>query len=250
VSRGTVRFVALPRLRQVAFVAADLEAVAAQLQEALGLDEPYRDKGVALFGLRNVVFAVGDTFLEVVSPTRSNTAAGRYLERQGGDSGYMAMVQLGDATAARRRLERLGVRVVWEFAPDSGAEPDIIDLHLHPRDVPGTLLALDQATPTGSWRWGGPSWTAAVPAFRPGGLRDMTIAVGEPAAAARRWAEVLDVRADDRSVHLADSVVSFVEPHGRDGIVALTIALPDETPDSVETETLPIAGVTLDLTAG
>ena len=36
----------------------------------------------AYFGLRNAVFALGDTFLEVVCPQRPDTAAGRLLDRR------------------------------------------------------------------------------------------------------------------------------------------------------------------------
>ena len=133
---------------------------------------------------------VGDCFLEVVSPTRADTAAGRYLERQGGDTGYMAMVQVADAAAARARLHESGVRIVWDFA-----EADIVDLHLHPRDVPGALLALDQAEPVGSWRWGGPGWIESVPAHPPGGLRELVVAVDRPAEAAARWGQVIGVPA-------------------------------------------------------
>jgi hypothetical protein len=68
-------------------VAAELEPVAARLRSELGLGEPYHDAGVGQFGLHNAVFSVGDTFLEVVAPTRPATTAGRYLERRGGDSG-------------------------------------------------------------------------------------------------------------------------------------------------------------------
>src|SRR5437867_2360968 len=73
------------RLRQVALVARALEPVAAALQAEFQLGDPYRDSGVAEFGLENVVFAVGDTFLEVVSPVADGTTAGRYLDRRGGD---------------------------------------------------------------------------------------------------------------------------------------------------------------------
>ncbi len=239
---GSVRPVTLPRLRQVAFAAADLEAVAGELQHLLGLGDPYRDEGVGLFGLHNTVFALGDTFLEVVSPTRPGTAAGRYLERQGGDCGYMAMVQIPDAAGARSRLEELGVRVVWDFAED-----DIVDLHLHPRDVPGTLLALDQATPEGSWRWGGPAWQAAVhqatvPAHDDGALESLTVAVGDPAATARRWAAVLDVPADGTELALADGQsIRFIPATDRDGIVALSLSAPGRAPGSAV-----VAGVRID----
>ena len=58
----------LPRLRQAVVAAAQLEPTVERLQEELGLGEPYNDPAVGFFGLRNAVFALGDTFLEVVSP--------------------------------------------------------------------------------------------------------------------------------------------------------------------------------------
>ena len=46
----------------------------------LDLEVGFRDPGVELFGLRNAVIPVGDTFLEVVSPIKEGTTAGRLLE--------------------------------------------------------------------------------------------------------------------------------------------------------------------------
>jgi hypothetical protein len=176
----------LPRLRQAVLAAHDLEATCAALRDALGLGEPFHDVGVGHFGLRNAVYALGDCFLEVVSPSRPDTAAGRRLERAGGDCGYMAMFELADAEAIRRRLDALGVRVVWETVHD-----DIVDLHLHPKDVPGAIVALDVTNPPGSWRWGGPAWTARVPEHSAASLRGMTVATADPVGAARRWAAVV-----------------------------------------------------------
>jgi hypothetical protein len=56
------------RLRQIALVGKDLEAAEADIRAILGLDYAYDDPGVGQFGLRNAVFPVGETFLEVVSP--------------------------------------------------------------------------------------------------------------------------------------------------------------------------------------
>src|SRR5579863_3475385 len=104
---------ALPRLRQVALAAHDLEPVAKALAATFGWPEPFHDPGVGEFGLENSVFAAGDTFVEVVAPVRSATTAGRYLERRGGDTGYMAIFQVDDVGAARERVAAAGVRVVW-----------------------------------------------------------------------------------------------------------------------------------------
>lgn len=137
--------------------AADLAAVTDELEDGLGIHDPFRDEGVGHFGLHNSVWSLGGSFLEVVSPVRADTAVGRHLERCGGDAGYMVMFEVADASATRRRLEHLGVRVVWDTT-----HPDIVDLHLHPKDVGGALVALDITHPVGSWRWGGPQWTASA----------------------------------------------------------------------------------------
>src|SRR3954467_12674471 len=128
----------MPRFRQAVVAARDLDAAVEELREALPLGESYADPGVGLFGLRNAVMALGDTFVEVVSPVEEGTAAGRYLERRGGDGGDMVMFQLDDLESARARVKELGIRTVWSLDLD-----DIADDHLHPRDMGGAIVALD-----------------------------------------------------------------------------------------------------------
>jgi hypothetical protein len=176
------------RLRQAVLVASELERVASALRSALNLDEPFRDRGVGEFGLANVVFALGDCFIEVVSPTRADTAAGRYLTRHGGDGGYMVIFDLEDLEGARSRALGLGVRVVWQIDL-----PDISGTHLHPADMRGAIVSLDRSRPYGTWRWGGPEWTGGTGSGAPGRLAGITLAVGDPAATAARWGEVLGV---------------------------------------------------------
>jgi hypothetical protein len=177
------------RLRQAVLVAAELEPVVDQLREALGLGEPFRDPGVGLFGLENAVFALGDCFLEIVSPTEPGTAAGRYLERQGGDCGYMVMFDLEDLAGGRQRAKDSGVRTVWEIDL-----PDISGTHLHPADIGGAIVSIDGSKPYGSWRWGGPAWPGQIGAGgAPGRLVGVTLAVAEPTVVAARWSHVLGV---------------------------------------------------------
>ena len=220
-----------PRLRQVALVARDCGQVAGELRRAFGWRPPFHDPGVGRFGLTNAVFAAGDTFVEVVAPAQPDTTAGRYLERRGGDGGYMAIFQVPDLAAARRRVADLGVRVVW-----ATELPDIATTHLHPRDVPGAIVSLDWAAPEQSWRWAGPSWTGRAPEHAPGGVTGLTIEVNDPAAAARRWAAVLGISAaDGRPGPVADTVVELPGPGQRlqfvparggpgEGITEVTIA--------------------------
>ena len=216
-----------PRLRQVAVVARDCGRVADELRLAFGWAEPFHDPGVAQFGLTNAVFAVGDTFLEVVAPAQPDTAAGRYLQRRGGDGGYMAIFQVPDMAAARRRIADLGVRVVW-----TADLPDMAGTHLHPADVPGAIVSLDWADPPQSWRWAGPSWTGRAPERAAGGVTGLTIEVTDPPEAARRWAAVLGVpagsdgRTDVVELPACGQRLEFVPaPAGLGaGITAVTIA--------------------------
>jgi hypothetical protein len=184
--------VAGPRLRQIALVASDCAGTERQLQETFGWPDPFHDSGIIRFGLTNVVFAAGDTFVEVVSPVQPGTTAGRYLERRGGDSGYMAIFQMPDLAAARRRVADAGIRVVW-----SADYADIAGTHLHPKDVPGAIVSLDWAEPPESWRWAGPDWTGKAPSHAAGGVSGITVEVDDPAAAAARWAEVLGLTVTD-----------------------------------------------------
>ena len=200
-------------------MAVDCEAVSGQLQSAFGWPDPYHDPGVSEFGLTNSVFEVGDTFIEVVSPVTANTTAGRYLERRGGDGGYMAIFQVPDLADARRRVDELGVRVVW-----SVELADMATAHLHPRDVPGAIVSLDWASPEGSWRWAGPRWTARVPdQHGDGGIVAVTIETDEPDDAAARWAAVLAQRSEGAEVTLPGSqqCVRFV-PLARGSVGGIT----------------------------
>ena len=175
------------RLRQAVLVARDLGPVVARLRKEFSLGEPYRDPGVAYFGLANAVFALGDTFLEVVSPVDPDQpgarTAARRLERSGAEvCGYMVMLQVDDLPAARERARALGVREVFEVELE-----DIAEVHLHPGDVRGAILSLSAPRPPDSWRWGGPDWRERAVDGR---LVGVTIAVPDPDVVADRWTEI------------------------------------------------------------
>lgn len=203
------------RLRQVVLAAPTLQPLADRIQGHFGLPDPFHDPGVGEFGLENAVFAVGDTFLEIVSPTRPDTAAGRYLARRGNPeaAGYMAIFQVDDLAAARARIAGLGVRVVWQADLD-----DIAGTHLHPADVPGAIVSVDWADPPESWHWAGPRWRGqADPDREPGAIEGFTLAASDPAGSEKRWAEVLDAPLADLGV---DVVAASPEA---DGIVEIRL---------------------------
>jgi hypothetical protein len=177
----------LPRLRQAVLAARELEPAVEHLRREFGLGDPYRDPAVAYFGLANAVFAVGDTFVEVVSPVKPDEpgarTAVRQLERSGAEvCGYMAMLQIDDLAAARERARAANVREVFEVELE-----DIAEVHLHPGDMRGAIVSLSLPQPAASWRWGGEGWSARAV---PGGITGLTVAVADPDAVSARWATV------------------------------------------------------------
>ncbi|HWM19851.1 MAG TPA: VOC family protein [Ilumatobacteraceae bacterium] len=173
------------RLRQVALVASDLDTVVAELCAALGLDVCFVDPGVGEFGLHNALMLIGDQFLEVVSPIREGTTAGRLLDRRAGDGGYMAIYEVDDLDARVERVQAAGVRVVWTIDL-----PTIRARHLHPRDVGGAIVSIDQPANRGEWPWGGPTWRAHDGNGVVSGIAGLAIGAADPAAMRARWAEL------------------------------------------------------------
>ncbi len=177
----------MPRLRQAVLAARDLERTVGRFRRELRLGEPYRDPAVSHFGLTNAVFAVGDTFVEVVSPVDPHNPAAhtavRQLERSGHEEcGYMAMLQVDDLRGARERARAAGVREVFEVELD-----DMAEVHLHPGDMRGAIVSLSAPEPPESWRWGGPDWRERAAAGR---LAGIVVAVADADAVAQRWATI------------------------------------------------------------
>ena len=169
------------RLRQVALVAAERDPVVADLCAFLGVSVCFEDPGIAEFGLHNALLTIGDQFLEVVSPTTTGTTAGRLLDKRGGDGGYMAIFEVDDLDRRVAALDDAGVRVVWRVDL-----PDIRARHLHPRDVGGAIVSIDQPVPNGSWRWAGP-WRPHAETSVVTAIAGVTVAATEPDVMAARW---------------------------------------------------------------
>ena len=91
------------RLRQIAFIAHELEPIAEQLDAVFGLKVGFRDPGGRVLraqqrrhaGRRRVPGGG-------LAPFRDDASGARYLARRGGDAGYMVILQDEDALRAPR----------------------------------------------------------------------------------------------------------------------------------------------------
>jgi len=179
------------RLRQVCLVAADLAREAERIKVQLGLEVCYRDANVAKYGLENVLFPVGTNFIEIVSPTRAGTTAGRFLERHGGRYGYMVILDCDDPARWQARAESLSVRVANVIRHDN-----YFGVQLHPKDTGAAMLEFNSTAggrdPMGPYAPAGPNWQKAIRKDVTRALTAVEIESPEPARLAARWGAILD----------------------------------------------------------
>jgi glyoxalase-like protein len=222
------------RMRQICLVARRLEPVVEMFRHVFGLEVCHRDPGVGKYGLENALFSIGNSFLEVVAPVRDGTAAGRYLERRGGDGGYMVITQCADLGSRRQRCDALGVRVANEIR-----YPDYEELQLHPRDVGAAMLSFSRQQggepADGPWH---PAASRSTPALLAASVRSMTgaeLQSDDPERLARRWGQVMElpVSRDERSrplLALDDARLRFImATDGRgEGLAGLDLECADK----------------------
>jgi Glyoxalase-like domain len=237
------------RLRQIAFIARELDPIAEQLGRVFDLKVGFRDPAVEFFGLHNIVMPVGGEFLEAVSPFRDDASGARYLARRGGDAGYMVILQDADAFAHRERLEKAGVRIIARSPKGTYRYT-----HFHPADCAGVLMSIDSVDGDAGWRERTSDWPPAGPEWRAHpsnaalGISAVTIQSRDPVAACERWSELLQqpARGDTLEVTLERGVIRFVEPVDDDGtgVVGLDIEVKDAEAalERARAANLPVAG--------
>ena len=203
-------------LRQICLVARHLAPVQADLEAVFSLKPAYHDDAVAKWGLENVLMPVGSQFLEVVAPTQPDTAAGRYLDRRGGDGGYMVICQVptrDEQAAARARAAERGVRVAFEA--ERGAWNI---MQLHPRDLGAAFFEIDwdeQADMTGNWMpAGGTGWRDAVSTEVVNAIASVELQGPDPMTLAGLWGHIaaspVVMDGATPTVSLANATLRFV----------------------------------------
>jgi hypothetical protein len=216
------------RLRQICLVAADLAREAERIQSALGLQECHRDPNVAKYGLENVLFPVGTSFIEVVAPTRPGTAAGRFLERHrarhGGAPGYMVIMDCDDPAARQRHAGSMGVRAANVIRHDN-----YYGVQLHPKDTGAAMIEFNHTTggddPMGPYAPAGPNWQAAIRTNVTRALTAVEIESPDHAGIAAHWGRILErpvqkKGGDEYRIALDAGAINFLPGSGPEAVFA------------------------------
>ena len=220
------------RLRQVCLAAADLAGEAARIGRELGLEECYRDANVAKYGLENVLFPVGSSFIEIVSPTRAGTAAGRFLDRHGGRYGYMVILDCDDPERREAHARSLGVRVANVIR-----HGDYLGVQLHPKDTGAAMIEFNRSAggddPLGNYAPAGPDWQRAIRDRVVRRLSAVEIECPDPGALAARWGEILQRPVKASVIALDAGEIRFLPGTGTEAVFA-GVELEASAPATVE----------------
>jgi hypothetical protein len=209
------------RLRQICLAAPRLQRVVEDLQSIFNVEVCYRDPNVAPYGLENALLPIGTDFIEVVSPIREDTAAGRFISRTRGHGGYMAIFQTNEPRRRQAHAESLGVRTAHEIEREAYQSAQ-----LHPRDCRAAFIELGHSAGgeqrTGTWWPAGPHWKDFVRTSDTLKMLGISLESPKPEELAAHWSNILQSPiskdASTPALTIEDSRIQFV--HGSAEVLA------------------------------
>ncbi|MDP9406225.1 MAG: methylmalonyl-CoA epimerase [Actinomycetota bacterium] len=128
----------LQRIDHVGYAVEDLDEAVRLHERLYGAQVAHREQ-IDRDGVREALLAVGDSYIQLLEPTRDDSPVARFLARNGPGVHHVGY-GVGDVAATLRDLEDLGVRVV-DSAPRHGSRGCLVAF-LHPKASLGVLVEL------------------------------------------------------------------------------------------------------------
>jgi methylmalonyl-CoA/ethylmalonyl-CoA epimerase len=139
----------LTQIDHVGIAVADLEEEVERYRRTFGLEPTHRER-MQDQGVEEVLFAVGQSYVQLLGALGSDTPVGRFLDRRGPGVHHLGY-RVANVTRALGRLRAEGVALIDE-TPRAGSRGTTIAF-VHPKSMGGVLVELVQE----------PSPTAAGP---------------------------------------------------------------------------------------
>jgi methylmalonyl-CoA/ethylmalonyl-CoA epimerase len=133
----------LGRLNHVALVVPDLAAATRLYRDALSA-KVSAPLALPEHGVTVVFVDLGNSKVELMEPLGEASPIAPFLARNPGGGMHHICFEVEDIVAARDRLVRAGARVLGDGEPRTGAHGKPV-LFLHPKDMLGTLVELEEA---------------------------------------------------------------------------------------------------------
>jgi methylmalonyl-CoA/ethylmalonyl-CoA epimerase len=130
----------LTRIDHVALAVSDLDAAIDHYERVWGLTLAHREV-VADQGVEEAMFALGDTFLQLVAPLSPDTAVGRFLDRRGEGLHHIAY-RVDELQTALDALRDQDVTLI-DQEPRHGSRNTRVAF-VHPKANHGVLVELVQ----------------------------------------------------------------------------------------------------------
>jgi methylmalonyl-CoA/ethylmalonyl-CoA epimerase len=127
-------------LDHVGIAVRDLDAAVERYRRTLGLAPTHRER-VEDQGVEEVLFPVGDSFIQLLGALGPDTPVGAFLAKRGPGVHHVAY-RVEDVAASLARLSDEGVRLI-DDVPRRGSRGTLIAF-VHPRDMEGVLVELVQ----------------------------------------------------------------------------------------------------------
>jgi methylmalonyl-CoA/ethylmalonyl-CoA epimerase len=131
------------RLNHVAIAVKDIAKAAGVYRDTLGAEI---SAAVAQpeHGVTTVFVLLPNTKIELLEPLGEGSPIAKFLERSPDGGIHHLCYEVDDIKSARDRLMAQGVRVLGDGEPKIGAHGKPV-LFLHPKDLCGTLIEIEQA---------------------------------------------------------------------------------------------------------